>query len=103
MEAATKKKLIIGAVLVVVVVVVIYYFSTRNPYGTWKEIRGGDISGTQYDIETGPFTSIDDAKKRAIELGAKSFLVNGSNVIYKNVSGPVTTTPNGTYTLYIKQ
>lgn len=98
----TKKKLIIVAIVVVVVVIAIWLVM-RNSTGNWKEIRGGDISGTQYDIQNGPFTTLDDAKKRANELGAKSFLVNGSNVIYKNVKTPISTDPSGSYTLYVKE
>ncbi len=100
-----KNKYLKWAVIVVIflIVLAVLYYAFRTPPVKWKEVKGGDISGTQYDIAIEAFSTLDEAKKRAIALNAKSFLVNGTNVIYKNVNKPVATDPNGTWTLYIKE
>jgi len=92
-------------IAVVVVILLILYFVFRTPAPVWKETPGGDISGTQYDIAREPFTTLDDAKKRAAELGAKAFLANpaGAYVIYKNAKSPVSTVQGASYTLYVLQ
>lgn len=97
-------KIGLGIGLVLLLIVILYFiFRTPTSSVTWKAIVGGDISGTQYDIERGNFTTLDDAKARAVELNAASFLVNGNSVFYKNAKSPVSTTAGQTYTLYVKQ
>lgn len=90
-------------VVVVIVILLVLYFVFRKPAPVWKEYPGGDISGTQYDIARETFTTLDESKKRAQELNAKSFLVNGSTVIYKNAKAPIATETGASYKLYVLQ
>lgn len=101
MSKGLKIGLGIGAIVIIALVL---YFLLRTPAAGFRAIKGGDISGTQYDLSIDDSgLSLDAAKNKAVELGAKAFLVNGTRTIFKNASGPVTTDPAGTYTLYVKE
>lgn len=96
-------KIGLGIAGILLVLLVLYYL-LRKPAVSWKAIPGGDISGVGFDIATDDSNlSLDAAKARAAELGALSFLKNGSRTIFKNASTPVSTTTSGTWTLYVKQ
>ena len=96
-------KIAIAVVVIVVVVIIVYYL--LRPSDAWKVIPNGDINGAQYDIEVSTSGTLDEDKKHALEIGAKSFMRRDGRTFYKNAASPVSTVKidGQPQTLYVKQ
>lgn len=96
MSKGVKIGLIIGALVLAIAAIWYFFLGGSGP----KVIAGGDINGSQYDIQLAPSGTVAADTAKAKSLGAKAFMQRGGTTWFKNATGPVTYGNTGG-TLYI--